>query len=157
MNRIWSFIINLSGILILLGTVYQLYQLNQLDFDAMMISYQPLPEIVVRLKTVLIVVLLAFGVVGGVGILLRKNVCRQLILFCSFVSLFTYLIEYPFLVLPNNHAMITFFYEKISETVMIPKAEFCSPVRIKCPNLMSENTSLLNFDITNRFNFRRPV
>jgi len=123
-SKYWSYGITLFGLAMVAGNLFLFRQLKSLDVNALLISYQPLPDGFIRYKTMAIIGLMVLGTVAGIGVLLRKEKCRKLALWCSFFSLLTYSVELPFLVIPNNNDMIQYFFEKYSQSMSLDEGLF---------------------------------
>jgi len=86
------------GILILLGAALQIKGLSIASYNFL---FGPLPKTIIIFRFVITVMMLILGIVTAIGIILRKEIFRKLVLLIGYYILYNYLIEGPLIVYRN--------------------------------------------------------
>ncbi len=91
--------VTVFSILLIVGTFYNLMGMSNVENWNFL--FQPLPEIIIQIHYFISVFIMALALISGVGILFLKDYFRKIIIFTTFFTFFSYLIEGPLLIYRN--------------------------------------------------------
>lgn len=91
--------ITVFSVLLIVGALYSLMGMS--NVEGWNFLFQPLPEIFIQIRYFITVFVIALALISGVGILFLKDYFRKIIIFTTFFTFFSYLIEGPLIIYRN--------------------------------------------------------